>query len=134
MLRNHWPGSKPILAVTANKSHAGKDTVIAFATNEAQSTSISYQAKNWAFERNFVGALKTTPDTAVIVVENARLDYKDRVIASAFLERFTTDPYPFLFSTGTGAPLGCGTISSRRSQPTTEPLAKISPIGICRFI
>ena len=28
MLRNHWPGGKPIVLVTATKSHAGKDTVI----------------------------------------------------------------------------------------------------------
>jgi hypothetical protein len=105
LLRNHWSGGKPILTVTATKSHAGKDTIIAFAANEARSTSISYQATNWAFERAFVGALNTNPDTAVLVVENARLDRKDRFIASAYLERFATDPHPFLFSTGTGEPV-----------------------------
>ena len=105
LLRNHWTGGKPILTVTATKSHAGKDTIIAFAANEARSTSISYQATNWAFERAFVGALNTTPDTAVMVVENARLDRRDRFIASAYLERFATDPHPFLFSTGTGEPV-----------------------------
>ena len=31
LLRNHLPGGKPVLIVTANKSHAGKDTVISFA-------------------------------------------------------------------------------------------------------
>lgn len=46
LLRNHWPGGKPIFTVTANKSHAGKDTIIAFVTNEAVSTSISYQRTN----------------------------------------------------------------------------------------
>ncbi len=104
VLRNHWLGGKPIITVTATKSHAGKDTIIAFATNEARSMSISYQSTNWAFERAFVGALNTNPTTAVLVVENARLDRKDRVIASAYLERFATDPRPFLFSTGTGQP------------------------------
>jgi hypothetical protein len=49
LLRNHWAGGKPIPAITATKSHAGKDTVIAFATNEAESTSISSQSTNWAF-------------------------------------------------------------------------------------
>ena len=105
LLRNHWPGGKPILTVTANKSHAGKDTVISFAVNEAKSTSISHQLKDWAFERAFVGALKTAPDTAVVIMENARLDGRERSIASAFLERFVTDPNPFLFSTGTGEPV-----------------------------
>lgn len=105
LLRNHWLGGKPIVNVTATKSHAGKDTIIAFATNEAQSVSISYQATDWPFERAFVGALKTNPDTAVLVMENARLDRRDRFIASAYLERFATDPHPFLFSTGTGEPV-----------------------------
>lgn len=105
ILRNFWPGGKPVIVVTATKSHAGKDTVIAFATGVAKSISISYQATNWAIERSFVGAVRTTPDAAVITVENARLDGRDQFIASAFLERLATDPEPMLFSTGTGAPM-----------------------------
>ena len=105
MFHNHWQGGKPVVLVTATKSHAGKDTIIAFATGTNKSVSISYQATSWAVERSFVGAVKTNPDVAVIVVENARLDGRDKVIASAFLERFATDPEPQLFSTGTGAAL-----------------------------
>jgi len=105
LLHNHWPGGKPVVLVTATKSHAGKDTIISFATGTNKSVSISYQATSWAVERNFVGAVKTNPDVAVVVVENARLDGRDKVIASAFLERFVTDPEPQLFSTGTGAAL-----------------------------
>jgi len=103
LLHNHWPGGKPVILVTATKSHAGKDTIIAFATGTNKSVSISYQATSWAVERNFVGAVKNNPEVAVIVVENARLDGREKVIASAFLERFATDPEPQLFSTGTGA-------------------------------
>ncbi len=105
LLRNHWPGGKPILCATATKSHAGKDTVIAFATGVAKAISISYQATNWALERSFVGAIKTCPDAAVVVIENARLDTRNRFIASAIIERFATDPEPLLFSTGTGEPI-----------------------------
>jgi hypothetical protein len=105
MLRNHWPGGKPIIVATATKSHAGKDTVIAFASGVSGSVSISYQATNWALERNLVGALKTNPDTGVVVIENARLDRGDKSIASAIIERFATDPEPMLFSTGTGRPV-----------------------------
>lgn len=105
MLRNHWPGGKPIIVTTATKSHAGKDTVIAFASGVSGSVSISYQATNWALERSLVGALKTNPDTGVVVIENARLDRRDKSIASAIIERFATDPEPMLFSTGTGGPL-----------------------------
>ncbi|NLY01167.1 MAG: hypothetical protein GXY83_34175 [Rhodopirellula sp.] len=105
MLRNHWAGGKPVIVATATKSHAGKDTVITFAAGLAGSVSISYQATNWALQRDFVGAVKTSPDDGVVVAENARLDRRDRCIASAFLERFATDPQPLLFSTGTGAPV-----------------------------
>ena len=55
MLRNHWPGGKPIVVATATKSHAGKDTVLAFASGISGSVSISYQATNWALERNLSG-------------------------------------------------------------------------------
>jgi hypothetical protein len=105
VLRNHWPGGKPIIAVTANKSHAGKDTVIQFATGESRSTPISWESKGWPVERHAVGALSHSPDTAVLVLENTRLDKGDKQIASAFIERMVTDPEPFLFSTGTGPPV-----------------------------
>ncbi len=105
MLRNHFPGGKPIILATASKSHAGKDTVLDFAAGQAGSVSISYQGTNWALERSFVGAIKTAPDAGVVVIENARLGPRDKFIASAFIERFVTDPEPLLFSTGTGAPV-----------------------------
>lgn len=103
LLHNHWPGGKPIILATASKSHAGKDTIISFASGEQRSVSISYQATDWAVERNFVAGVKMNPDIAVIVIENARLDGRTRKIASGFLERFATDPEPQLFSTGTGS-------------------------------
>ena len=105
LFHNHWLGGKPIIVVTATKSHAGKDTVILFATSLFRHTAISYQATNWALERSFVGAVHHDQDVAVVVIENARLDRSDRCIASAFLERFATDPEPLLFSTGTGGPI-----------------------------
>ena len=104
-LRNHWRGGKPIIVATATKSHAGKDTVIDFASGTIVSVSISYQATNWALERSLVGALATSPDAGVVVIENARLDRGEKTIASAIIERFATDPEPLLFSTGTGGPV-----------------------------
>jgi hypothetical protein len=105
MLCNHWPGGKPIIVVTSTKSHGGKETTIVFITGTGKSVSISYQATNWAFERSFVGAINSNREANVLVVENVRLDRNDIVIASAFLERYATDPKPFLFSTGTGDPI-----------------------------
>lgn len=105
VLHNHFPGGKPIIVVTATKSHAGKDTAIMFMAGIEPQCSISYQATNWALERSFVGAIKHNPQTALLSIENARLDRRDKFIASAFVERFATDPEPMLFSTGTGGPV-----------------------------
>jgi hypothetical protein len=88
--------------VTATKSHAGKDTVILFASGQTRQCSISYQSTDWALERSFVGAAQQDPNLGVLVIENARLGKRDGRIASAFIERFATDPEPMLFSTGTG--------------------------------
>jgi len=105
MLHNHFPGAKPMIAVTATKSQAGKDTIILFAAGSNRLTSVTYQATDWALERSIVGTTNHSPDTVVLNVENARLGSKQRYIASGFLERFLTDPEPTLFSTGTGGPV-----------------------------
>ena len=102
LCRDHWAGGKPIILATANKSHAGKDTIIQFAAGSTDKVSISYQT-DWAVERNFVSALKSSPDVGVIVTENARVVGSNGIIASAFLERFVTDPEPLLSAPGTGA-------------------------------
>ena len=102
MLWNHWPGGKPIILATASKSHAGKDTIILFAAGLNGQCSISYQGTDWALERSLVGAINYNPDARVVVIENARLDRRGNSISSAIIERFATDPKPFLFSTGTG--------------------------------
>ena len=104
LLRNLWPGGKPIIIVTSTKSHGGKETVISFIALGTLMVSISYQETDWALERQFVAALKQDARTGLINVDNARLD-KHRNIRSAFMERFLTDPEPFLHSTGTGRPV-----------------------------
>jgi len=104
-LRNFWPGAKPLIAVTATKSHAGKDTIILFACGSTPQVSVSYQSTDWPLERSIVGALKHCPNTGVIVIDNARPDRGSKQIKSAFLERLITDSNPFLFSTGTGEPM-----------------------------
>jgi hypothetical protein len=149
MLHNHWPGGKPIILATGSKSHSGKDTVIAFAAGLHGLVSISYQSTDWALERSFVGAVRNNTDAKVIVVENARLNRSDKVIASAFVERFATDARPQLFSTGTGAPqrirndyivaisTNFGTVSEDilnrslpiRLVPTGDTTDRVSPIG-----
>ena len=109
MLRNHWPGAKPLLYATSTKSHGGKDTVIEFACGGTLHTSLSYEKTDWALQKNFCALVHKNPGLGVVVVENVRLDAGrsnagGAYIRSAFLERFLTDPNPALFSTGTGDP------------------------------
>jgi len=102
-LRNFWPGGKPIVVVSADKSHAGKETLISCIAGLTSMIAVSYQKTNWAFERSVVVALQD-PKVGVINIDNARLEGGGQ-IRSAFLERFLTDAQPFLFSTGTGPAL-----------------------------
>ena len=73
MLRNHWPGGKPVLVVTSTKSHGGKDTVILFAAGFTPQTSISYEPADWALQAAFVASLRKEPELGLVNVENARL-------------------------------------------------------------
>ena len=98
-LRNYWAGGKPVLLVTSTKSHGGKGTTVDFATGLSKSLLVPYQSTDWAFERGIVEALAKTPDVGVMVIDNARLGRRDKLIAPACLERALTDPEPFFFST-----------------------------------
>jgi len=104
LLRNFFCGAKPAIVVTADKSHAGKDTIVAFAAGCQRVSAISHQATDWPVERSFVGVLNAHPETAIVLVDNVRITGRSPFIASAFLERYLTDPEPVLFATGTGPP------------------------------
>ena len=96
------PVRNPFCFTQRQKVTRVKETNIDFARNSTKMVSISYQAADWALERNFVGSLSTCPSAGVVVIDNARLSGRDREISSSFLERFVTDANPFLFSTKTG--------------------------------
>jgi hypothetical protein len=98
LLRNHWPGDKPAGIVTASKSHAGKDTIVAFAAGRTPKTSIDYENADWALRQGLVAALKERPGVGLVNVENVRLGRREKVVASAALERFLTDAEPALHS------------------------------------
>jgi hypothetical protein len=99
MLRNYWPGGKPVWVITSDESHGGKDTIVAFAAGGTPKVSVDYESADWAFRQGFVAALKSCPEAGVVNVENARLGRGDQFIASALLERFLTDPAPVVHST-----------------------------------
>ena len=104
MLRHHWPGGKPIILATASKSHSGKDTVLDFIAGKTPKVSISWERADWTIQKAIVEHLKTEPSLGMIRLENARVS-GNQTIASAFVERFVTEPSPTLFSPGSGVPL-----------------------------
>ncbi len=97
LLRNLWPGGRPIFNVTATKSHSGKDTVLDFAAGLALHRSLSYEEADWALQSNIVKILTHEPDVGMLRIENIRIRGK-QLIASAIVERFATDPRPCLSS------------------------------------
>jgi hypothetical protein len=105
LLRNFWPGGKPVGVVTSTKSHGGKDTVIAFAAGGTPKISVDYQPTDWAFRQSLVGALRACPEAGVVAVENARLGRREQFITAATLERILTDPEPTLDSSKVRNPL-----------------------------
>lgn len=101
-LRHHWPGGKPIILATASKSHSGKDTVLDFIAGQTPKTSVSWEPADWATQKAITASLNTDPSLGVVRLENARVNGNAK-IASAFVERFVTDPAPCLYSPGCGA-------------------------------
>jgi hypothetical protein len=100
LLRNHWPGGKPMFPVTANRSHAGKGTVVEFIRGQSPLEQVGYESTDWAFQKAVVTAIQQKPDVGVLNIDNIRLDRRGDVIRSAFLERIVHEAEPLLSSPG----------------------------------
>lgn len=94
-LRNHWCGGKPMGAILANKSHAGKDTIADYATGSVAQNEIDWETADWSVRNNFEEA---TRDPAVGVVRVGNVRARGGAMASAFLERFLTNRRPLITS------------------------------------
>ena len=55
VLRNFWPGGKPVILATATKSQGGKGTTVDFATGEDHAILVPYQSEDRAFEARYCG-------------------------------------------------------------------------------
>src|SRR5262249_44233226 len=53
LLRNHWPGAKPVVVVTATKSHAGKGTVCDFIRGKVAKADLLYESVDWPMQNQF---------------------------------------------------------------------------------
>jgi hypothetical protein len=105
-LRNHWPGAKPVVVVTATKSHAGKGTVTEFIRGNVAKADVLYESIDWPMQSQFQRQFAQNPNIGVMCLDNIRLDSaggKARFIRSGFLESFVTSPEIHLASPSVGA-------------------------------
>lgn len=91
--RKHFPGGKPLVLVTASKSHAGKGTLIEFIRGDTAKAEISYEDKDWPMQRNLHDQLFDKPEIGVINFDNVRTDSSGRakLIRTGFVESFITN-------------------------------------------
>ena len=107
LLRRHWSGQKPIIIVTATKSHSGKGTVIEFFRGSVPKADVLYESIDWPMQSQFQRQVQGNPDIGVVIFDNVRCDSSGRAhfIRSAFIESFVTNAEVTLASPGAGEPL-----------------------------
>lgn len=102
LLRQMFPGDKPFATVTANRSHAGKDTVLDFCAGHTGREEVSYHRADWAMQNEVTAVLKV-PEVGMVSVGNIRVG--TGIIETSILERLLTNSDPLLQSSkmsGTG--------------------------------
>lgn len=106
--RRQWQGEKPLILLTATKSHSGKGTVTDFIRGSVPKADVLYESTDWPMQSQFQKQLKFNPDVGVVVFDNVRLDSSGgqaKFIRSSFVESFVTSNEVFLASPGAGEPL-----------------------------
>jgi hypothetical protein len=106
-LRHHWPGQKPLVVVTASKSHSGKGNVSDFIRGSVPKADILYQERDWPMQRQFQAQLQLTPQLGLVLLDNVRCDSAGRAheIRSGFIESFITTEEITLAAPGAGDPI-----------------------------
>jgi hypothetical protein len=103
LLRHRWLGEKPLVLITATKSHAGKGTIAEFVRGSVGKAGILYESIDWPMLSQFQRQVKLDPDLGVINIDNVRLDSaggRGKFIRSAFVESFVTNAEVTLASPG----------------------------------
>jgi hypothetical protein len=93
LFRHHWYGAKPLVLVTANKSHSGKGTLCNFLAGDCAKADILYQTRDWPMEQALQKQLMERPETGVIIFDNVRLGSAGggTQIRSGLFESFITN-------------------------------------------
>lgn len=132
LLKPMFPGGKPFAVVTANRSHAGKDTALSFAAGRTLRREISYSPVDWPMQNEAVAAL-SDPGVGFLTIGNIRAG--SRIIESSFIERLVTDPKPLLQSSKRGGDgferqsfvVGC---SANKGRFSTDLMNRSLPIRL----
>lgn len=107
LLRHRWPGQKPVVVVTATKSHAGKGTITEFIRGAVPKADVLYESVDWPMQNQLQRQITLNPDIGMVYLDNVRLDSaggKARYIRSGFIESFVTNSEVTLASPGAGEP------------------------------
>jgi hypothetical protein len=107
LLRQHWPGEKPVVLVSATKSHAGKGTITEFIRGVVAKADVLYESIDWPMQSQLQRQISHDSEIGVICLDNVRLDSaggRARYIRSGFIESFVTSPEVTLASPGAGEP------------------------------
>ena len=107
-LRRQWLGEKPLILVTATRSHSGKGTVTDFTRGNIPKADILYESQDWPMQSQFQRQIQLDADIGMVIFDDVRLDSaggRGKVIRSAFLESFVTNPEVILASPGAGPPI-----------------------------
>lgn len=73
LFRQHWPGGKPLVLITANKSHSGKSCLCNFIAGRCAKAHMTYQNRDWPLEQSLQKQLTERPEVGVISFDNVRL-------------------------------------------------------------
>ena len=87
-----FPGGKPLILVTASKSHSGKGTLVEFIRGKTAKVELPYEDTDWPMQKMLHGQIIEMPQAGVINLDNVRTDSSGRskLIRSGFLESFIT--------------------------------------------
>jgi hypothetical protein len=94
LLRHQWPGEKPIVVITATRSHAGKGTIADMIRGGASKAEILYESQDWPMQAQFQKQIRMDSDLGVVLFDNVRLDSaggRGKFIRSAFIETRLSD-------------------------------------------
>jgi len=105
LLRWLWRGEKPLVLVTATKSHSGKGTITDFFRGAVPKADLLYESVDWPMQQQFQRQVQKDADIGVVGFDNVRLDSsggRAKFLRSAFVEGFVTAAEITLASPGAG--------------------------------